>query len=74
MISIKKTILATIEDKVKKMRYLGQYDPKAFKKIMSLIVINFIYDWVYFNDRQSEYLQQLRDLQTGIIVNDCTFK
>lgn len=74
MISIKKSIYATIKDRIEKMRFLGQNDPKGMKKILSLIGINFVYDWVYFNDTQSEYLQKLRDLQTRIIASDCTFK
>lgn len=74
MISIKKTIYATLKDKIKKLRFLGQNDPKGMKKLLSLVAINFVYDWVYFNDTESEYLKQLHDLQTGIILNDCTFK
>lgn len=74
MISIKKTIYATLKDKIKKLRFLGQNDPKGMKKLLSLVAINFVYDWVYFNDTESEYLKQLRDLQTGIILNGCTFK
>jgi hypothetical protein len=50
MIDVKMTILETIKDKMKRLRFLGDNNPKTFKKILSLIVLDDLYDWSNYLD------------------------
>ena len=63
MIDVKKTILHTLTNKFDRLRFLGDNDTQAFKKILQLIVLDDLYDWSdYLNDSQAvqKKLQQLR--------------
>jgi len=50
MIDVKMTILETIKDKIKKLRLLGQNNPKVFKKILSLIILDDLCEWSDYLD------------------------
>lgn len=74
MIDVKKTILATINDKMKKMRFLGENDPKGLKTILALIVLDDLYDWSDYLEDPSPLQKKLQDLRTQFILCQHVFK
>lgn len=68
MIDVKSTILETIKDKIKKLRFLGKNDTIAFKKILSLIVLDDLYEWSNYLDDSQAVQKKLQDLRVNYIL------
>lgn len=50
MINIHETLFQTIKDKIDKMRFVAQNDPKAFRSILNLIILNDVKEWAIYNN------------------------
>lgn len=74
MIDVKMTILETIKDKIKRLRFLGDNNPKTFKKILSLIVLDDLYDWSNYLDAPQHIQKKLQDLRNQYILCQRDFK
>lgn len=70
MIDVKKTITSTIKDVIDKMRFVGEQNPQTLKKVMTLVVIDDIYDWAGYLDQPQKIQKFLRDLRTRFIINN----
>lgn len=73
MIDIKATIFETIKDRFKKLRFLGQDNPKAFKKILYLIVLDDIYDWSNYLDDAQWVQKKLQSLRSDFVLKNKEF-
>lgn len=74
MIDVKMTILETIKDKIKRLRFLGDNNHKTFKKILSLIVLDDLYDWSNYLDAPQHIQKKLQDLRNQYILCQRDFK
>lgn len=68
MINVKMTILETIKDKIKKLRLLGQNNPKVFKKILSLIILDDLCEWSDYLDVPQSVQKKLQDMRNNYIL------
>lgn len=68
MIDIKKTILETIKNKIKKLRFLGKNDTKGFKKILSLIILDDLFEWSNYLDAPQSIQKKLQDMRNKYIL------
>lgn len=68
MIDVKQTILSTIKDKINKMRFLADFNYKSLKKILSLIVLDELYDWSAYLNSPQAIQKKLKDLRTNYIL------
>lgn len=68
MIDVKRTIFETIKDRFDKMRFLGDNNPKALKKILSLIVLDDIFDWSAYLDDSQAVQKRLQEMRTNYIM------
>lgn len=74
MIDIKNTLLATIRKTLTKLRYLGQDNPKLFRSILEVCLIQDLIDWADgFSDVPISTQLALRDRQNYIILHNCGF-
>ena len=54
MIDVNKTITTTLKTRLDEVRFLARNNDKEFKKLLYLIIIDYIYNWaVYVNEPQS---------------------
>ena len=74
MIDIKNTIFQTIKDKINKMRFLGENNPKKLKTLLYLIVLDDIYDWGSYLGEEQLILDKLKDLRNGLVLCNPDFK
>ncbi len=74
MIDVKKTILETINDKINRMRFLGENNPKKLKTLLYLIVLDDIYDWGNYIGESQVLLDKIKELRTNLILCNPDFK
>lgn len=65
MIDIERSLLSTIEDKIDRMRFLGENNPRVMKQLIKLRILSALYDW-------SDYLDQPQSIQKKLqsLIND----
>ena len=68
MIDVKNTILETIKDKMKKLRFLGRLDSKGLKKVLSLIVLDDLYEWSNYLEAPQSIQKKLKDMRNKYIL------
>ena len=68
MIDVKSTILETIKERVNKLRFLGENNPKTFKKIISLIVLDDLYEWSNYLNSPQEIQKKLQEMRKNYIL------
>jgi len=73
MIDVSKTIFSTIKKVIKYIRFLGHNDPKIFKKILNLIIIDDILKESEYRDMPQGVLKKLIDLRVNCILNNPEF-
>lgn len=73
MINVKATILCTIKEYINKLRFLGKNDPKIFKNILYLIVLDDLFDWSAYLEDSQHVQKQLRELRTTFILQNPEF-
>lgn len=71
MIDVNKTITTTLKTRLDEVRFLARNNDKEFKKLLYLIIIDYIYNWaVYVNEPQS-IQKQLKELRMQYILRNC---
>lgn len=74
MIDVKQTIFETVKDKINKMRFLGENNPKKLKLLLYLIVVDDIYDWGSYIGESQVVLDLLKEIRTNLILCNPDFK
>ena len=62
MINVKFTIIESIKDRIKKLRFLAQNNYNIFKKILYLIILDDLYDWSSYLDDSLLIQEKLKSL------------
>lgn len=73
MINVKGTIYKTLLQKVHKLRYLAQTNEKAFKRILTLVILDDMYDWAGQLNQPQSILKELKEARTQYILSNCDF-
>ena len=73
MINVKRTIYKTLLQKIRKLRKQAQLNEKTFKKILTLIILDDMYDWAGKLNQPQSILNELKDLRTRYILKNCEF-
>ena len=68
MINVKKTIYNNLNRGMDRLRLLADNNTKLFKKILSLIVLDDVYDWSEYLDDKQAIQKKLRELRTNFIL------
>lgn len=73
MIDVKQTIRNTIVSQINEMRFHAHNDPKCWRKLMYLTMLDDLYDWSYYRDDKTEIQLKLKELRTDFILNNPMF-
>lgn len=73
MIDVKQTIRNTIVSQINEMRFHAHNDPKCWRKLMYLTMLDDLYDWSYYRDDKTEIQLKLKGLRTDFILNNPMF-
>lgn len=73
MIDVKETIYETLKSALYKLRFLADNNTKLFKKIISLIILDDVFEWsTYLSDSQ-DIQEKLKNLRVQYILKNCEF-
>lgn len=70
MIDINKTVLSTIEDKIKREAYQGITDPNAWNIILQMVILQDLMEWCETLDDSNEVKKLIQDKQALLIANN----
>lgn len=73
MIDVKKTILNTIVSQVNEMRFHAHDDPKCWKKLIYLTMLDDIYEWSIYRDDCAKIQTALEEKRTDFILKNPMF-
>ena len=68
MINVKKTIYNNLNKGMDRLRLFADNNTKLFKKVLSLIVLDDVYEWSEYLDDKQSIQKKLRDLRTNFIL------
>lgn len=74
MIDVNKTIYASLMDKIQRLRYQAQDNPKDFKSILRLIILTDILEWSEGLDLPQSLQEKLIQKQIDMILCNPAFK
>lgn len=74
MIDVNKTLLNAIVTQVNEMRFHANNDPKCWKKIIYLALLDDMYDWSFYREDSVQIQSKLKELRTNFILNNPMFK
>lgn len=73
MTNVKDTLFSTIKERVDRLRFLADSDPKVFKKILYLIILDDVYDWAQYKNADQELQDKLEQLRYNYILQNHEF-
>jgi hypothetical protein len=74
MIDIKKTIFTNIVDKINMLRYQAKDDPKAFKALLNIIIVDDIIEWSESLDTPHKVFEKLIEKRHALLTNNPCIK
>lgn len=73
MLNIKRTLFNTIWNKIQNLRFLGQNNVQEFKSILSLIVVDDLYDWANYLGEPQSVQKFLKDWRVNHVLQNCFY-
>lgn len=74
MLDVDKTIYSSVIDALGQLRYQAKDDPKRFKAILTLIIMNDMLEWAFGQTDNHCILEKLEDMRHRFILCNTAFK
>jgi hypothetical protein len=74
MLDVNKTIFSSVIDALGQLRYQAKDDPKRFKAILTLIIMNDMLEWAFGQTDNHCILEKLEDMRHRFILCNTAFK
>lgn len=74
MLDVDKTIFSSVIDALGQLRYQAKDDPKRFKAILTLIIMNDMLEWAFGQTDNHCILEKLEDMRHRFILCNTAFK
>jgi hypothetical protein len=74
MIDVERTVYKNAVDKLNKLRFQAQDDPKGFKSVLKLIIYNDMIEWSESLDTPHHIIKKLVDKRNGLLLHNSCIK